>query len=108
MVSSPPPPPIIIAPQTVVTPIPFLSQEPPHPDSRIEVDTKPSEYRLTARLPGFSRDGIVLATKKKRVLHVVADSWEHGGGGLIYTSYSCVECHFSSLTEAETLFPSSF
>ncbi|KAJ7495847.1 hypothetical protein B0H11DRAFT_1716419 [Mycena galericulata] len=59
---------------------PFLSHAPPPVDSWIEVETTPGEYRLIVRLPGFKRDGITLATKKRRILHVVADSWENGGG----------------------------
>ncbi|KAJ7745456.1 hypothetical protein DFH07DRAFT_748921 [Mycena maculata] len=59
---------------------PFLSHAPPPVDSWIEVETSQPEYRLIVRLPGFKRDGITLATKKRRILHVVADSWEEGGG----------------------------
>ncbi|KAF7357729.1 CBS-domain-containing protein [Mycena venus] len=59
---------------------PFLSHAPPPVDSWIEVETTQGEYRLIVRLPGFKRDGITLATKKRRILHVVADSWEEGGG----------------------------
>ncbi|KAF9059577.1 hypothetical protein BDP27DRAFT_1198416, partial [Rhodocollybia butyracea] len=54
---------------------PFLSHMPPPADSWIEVETTPGEYRLNIRLPGFKRDGITLATKRRRILHVVADSW---------------------------------
>ncbi|KAJ7881403.1 hypothetical protein B0H13DRAFT_1630037 [Mycena leptocephala] len=64
---------------------PFLSHAPPPVDSWIEVETTQGEYRLIVRLPGFKRDGITLATKKRRILHVVADSWADssgaGGGG---------------------------
>ncbi|KAG6866370.1 hypothetical protein C0991_005291 [Blastosporella zonata] len=73
-----PDPPTILAP--TVSPAPFLSHLPPPPDSWIEVETSAHEYRLVVRLPGFRRDGITLATKRRRVLHVVADSWEGGGG----------------------------
>ncbi|THU94178.1 hypothetical protein K435DRAFT_668920 [Dendrothele bispora CBS 962.96] len=59
---------------------PFLSHLPPPADSWIEVETRATEYRLNVRLPGFKRDGITLATKRRRILHVVADSWENGGG----------------------------
>ncbi|KAJ6489492.1 hypothetical protein C8R47DRAFT_470555, partial [Mycena vitilis] len=59
---------------------PFLSHAPPPVDSWIEVETTQGEYRLIVRLPGFKRDGITLATKKRRILHVVADSWDAGGG----------------------------
>ncbi|KAF9567951.1 hypothetical protein CPC08DRAFT_592172, partial [Agrocybe pediades] len=57
----------------------FLSSEPAR-DSTIEVHTLPHEYQLHVRLPGFSWDGITLATKRRRILHVVADRWDHGGG----------------------------
>ena len=60
---------------------PFLSHAPPPADSWIEVETTAGEYRLNVRLPGFRRDAITLATKKRRILHVVADCWENGGGG---------------------------
>ncbi|KAF9567953.1 hypothetical protein CPC08DRAFT_625855 [Agrocybe pediades] len=60
--------------------VPFLSHAPPPPDSWIEVETTQSEYKLHVRLPGFSREGITLATKRRRILHVVADRWEDGGG----------------------------
>ncbi|KAG6874490.1 hypothetical protein C0995_010400 [Termitomyces sp. Mi166 len=73
-----PDPPTILAPE--VSPGPFLSHAPPPPDSWIQVETSTSEYKLNVRLPGFKRDGITLATKKRRVLHVVADCWENGGG----------------------------
>jgi HSP20 family molecular chaperone IbpA len=59
---------------------PFLCDAPPPPDSWITVETSPVEYRLVARLPGFGRDAITLAARRRRVLHVVADSWEPGGG----------------------------
>jgi hypothetical protein len=59
---------------------PFLSHAPPPADSWIEVQTTSGEYRLNVRLPGFRRDGITLATKRRRILHVVADSWDNGGG----------------------------
>ncbi|KAF7306977.1 CBS-domain-containing protein [Mycena indigotica] len=45
-----------------------------------EVESTTAEYKLIVRLPGFKRDGITLATKKRRILHLVADSWEAGGG----------------------------
>lgn len=59
---------------------PFLNDAPPPPDSWIAVETSPEEYRLIARLPGFRRDAITLAARRRRVLHVVADSWEPDGG----------------------------
>jgi HSP20 family molecular chaperone IbpA len=63
---------------------PFLSHAPPPADSWIEVETTAGEYRLNVRLPGFRRDGITLATKRRRILHVVADSWENGGGEFFF------------------------
>ncbi|EPQ56949.1 hypothetical protein GLOTRDRAFT_115074 [Gloeophyllum trabeum ATCC 11539] len=59
---------------------PFLSHAPPPGDSWIAVETSQREYRLIVRLPGFRRDGITLATRRRRILHIVADSWEPGGG----------------------------
>jgi len=44
------------------------------------VETLQHEYKLHVRLPGFTREGITLATKKRRILHVVANKWENGGG----------------------------
>jgi HSP20 family molecular chaperone IbpA len=91
-VSYPPPePPVILPAETVDNTtltalqsqpayVPFLSHAPPPPDSWIEVETTLSEYKLHVRLPGFSREGITLATKRRRILRVVADGWENGGG----------------------------
>ncbi|KAI0032102.1 hypothetical protein K488DRAFT_29414, partial [Vararia minispora EC-137] len=58
----------------------FLSDAAPPPECWIAVETSPSEYNLIVRLPGFRRDAITLATRRRRVLHLVADSWEAGGG----------------------------
>ncbi|KIJ68127.1 hypothetical protein HYDPIDRAFT_107782 [Hydnomerulius pinastri MD-312] len=57
----------------------FLCHAPP-PDTWIAVETSQIEYSLVVRLPGFRRDGITIATRRRRILHVVADSWEPGGG----------------------------
>jgi len=57
----------------------FLSSTPAR-DSTIEVQTLQHEYRLLVRLPGFNRDSIILATKRKHILHVVADRWDNDGG----------------------------
>ena len=60
------------APPTVLTPPPppdqdwgssapykpFLAHAPAPQDSYIAVDTKPTEYRLVVRLPGFRRDAM--------------------------------------------------
>ena len=59
---------------------PFLSHAPSPENSWIEVETLQHEYKLHVRLPGFAQDGITLATKRRRILHVVADKWENGGG----------------------------
>jgi predicted cobalt transporter CbtA len=53
----------------------------PAPGSSIEVRTHAHEYQIWAKLPGFTWDGITLATQKRRVLHIVADKWDHNGGG---------------------------
>ncbi|KAK1226096.1 hypothetical protein PQX77_010963 [Marasmius sp. AFHP31] len=61
---------------------PFLSPLPPPPERCwVEVETTPREYKLNIRLEGFKRDGITLATRRRRILHVVADSWDTEGGG---------------------------
>jgi hypothetical protein len=59
---------------------PFLSHAPSPENSWIEVETLQHEYKLHVRLPGFAQDGITLATRRRRILHVVADKWENGGG----------------------------
>ncbi|KAF8530382.1 hypothetical protein BU17DRAFT_35515 [Hysterangium stoloniferum] len=60
---------------------PFLPRDHPPPDhTYIAVETVPSEYRLIVRLPGFQRDSITLAMRRRRILHVVADNWSDGGG----------------------------
>ncbi|KAF9529249.1 hypothetical protein CPB83DRAFT_765188 [Crepidotus variabilis] len=55
---------------------PFLSHAPPPPECRLEITTSESYYRLDVRLPGFTREGITLATKRRRILHVTADMWD--------------------------------
>ncbi|KZT63862.1 hypothetical protein DAEQUDRAFT_679582 [Daedalea quercina L-15889] len=60
---------------------PFLAHAAlPSNDAWIAVETVEEEYRLLVRLLGFSRDSITLSTRKRRILHVVADSWEPNGG----------------------------
>jgi len=47
------------------------------------VQTTSTAYILTTFLPGYQRDEITLSTRKRRVLHVVADSFissSHGAG----------------------------
>ncbi|KAJ7734710.1 hypothetical protein B0H14DRAFT_2408763 [Mycena olivaceomarginata] len=59
---------------------PFLNHAPPPVDSWIEVETTQGEYRLIVRLPGLRGMGCeTLATKKRRILHLVADSWDDSG-----------------------------
>lgn len=57
----------------------FLSKTPAQ-GSSIEVQTHSNEYMIWVQLPGFSWDGITLATQKRRVLHIVADKWDNNGG----------------------------
>ncbi|KAG8214054.1 hypothetical protein J3R82DRAFT_10811 [Butyriboletus roseoflavus] len=74
----------------------FLCHTPPA-NTWIAVETSQSEYVLLVRLPGFRRDGMqvrflsisdlslipslrTIATRRRRILHVVADSWEPEGG----------------------------
>ncbi|PVF98490.1 hypothetical protein CPB86DRAFT_733028 [Serendipita vermifera] len=51
-----------------------------HHTPLMTVDTTPSAYILEASLPGYQRDEITLSTRKKRILHVVADGFVSGGG----------------------------
>ncbi|KAI0071649.1 hypothetical protein K474DRAFT_1581640, partial [Panus rudis PR-1116 ss-1] len=59
---------------------PFLSHGPPQREVYIAVETLAREYRLLVQLPGYRRDAITLSTRKRRILHLVADSWEAEGG----------------------------
>ncbi|EPT04573.1 hypothetical protein FOMPIDRAFT_1113544 [Fomitopsis schrenkii] len=80
-VLTPPPPPLSEDAEHGCRPYePFLAHEPPSNDAWISVETVQREYRLLVRLPGFRRDAITLSTRKRRILHVVADSWEPNGG----------------------------
>ncbi|OBZ71003.1 hypothetical protein A0H81_09189 [Grifola frondosa] len=79
-VLTPPPPPLSQDRGPTAPYEPFLSHAPPPQDSYISVETNTGEYRLIVRLPGFSRDSITVSTRKRRILHVVADSWEPNGG----------------------------
>ena len=105
-VLTPPPPPLSQDRGPAAPYEPFLAHAPPPQDSYIAVDTKPAEYRLLVRLPGFKRDAMyvhvsvtcvpdlasrlmmlrffalisTVSTRKRRILHVVADSWEPNGG----------------------------
>lgn len=60
---------------------PFLPRRQPSSDhTYIAVETFNTEYILVVRLPGFQRDAITLAARRRRVLHVVADDWNEDGG----------------------------
>ncbi|CAL1706730.1 unnamed protein product [Somion occarium] len=86
-ISYPPP-----APPTILTPpppperdpsaphVPFLSHGTLSREIYIAVETLAREYRLHVWLPGYRRDAITLSTRKRRILHLVADSWEPEGG----------------------------
>ncbi|EED79260.1 predicted protein [Postia placenta Mad-698-R] len=80
VVLTPPPPPLSEETRDRAPHEPFLAHDPAPHDSYIAVETNPREYRLLVRLPGFRRDAITLSTRKRRILHVVADSWEPNGG----------------------------
>ncbi|KZT10788.1 uncharacterized protein LAESUDRAFT_350027 [Laetiporus sulphureus 93-53] len=80
VVLTPPPPPLSEGTSERAPHEPFLAHEPAPNDSYIAVETNPREYRLLVKLPGFRRDAITLSTRKGRILHVVADSWEPNGG----------------------------
>lgn len=59
----------------------------PPPDSWIQIESLMGEYRLYVRLPGFTREGITLATKRRRILHLVADRWDRDGGASFSSPY---------------------
>lgn len=85
--SSPPPPP---NPTTNSYPhisssnscpyIPFLSSSDAPPDCDIDIQAHSNLYYILVNLPGFSSQDITLATKRRRILHLVADKWGEGGG----------------------------
>ncbi|KAI0085097.1 hypothetical protein BDY19DRAFT_897266 [Irpex rosettiformis] len=60
---------------------PFLAHASPR-STEIRVETSRRDYKLIVRLPGYRRDSITLSTRRRRILHIVADSWEPGGGHL--------------------------
>ncbi|KLO18331.1 hypothetical protein SCHPADRAFT_819969 [Schizopora paradoxa] len=61
-------------------PYTFLNHAPPPAEAHLATEMEDNEYRLIARLPGFQRDCIMVSTRKKRTLHIAADSWAPGGG----------------------------
>lgn len=69
-------PEVLPRPRPTTEPIPSVSTSSP----TMTVDTTPSAYILEAFLPGYQRDEITLSTRKKRILHVVADGFVSGGG----------------------------
>jgi len=92
---SPPEPPIIV--DTPANPhgqgayaphASFLSHAPPPADCSLTIETAPDAYWLVLCLPGFTWQGITLATKRGRILHVVADKWEGEGGKLFFSLFS--------------------
>ena len=73
--------------------IPFLSQSQPPPDCHIEIQTFSNHYSILVSLPGFTTQDITLATKRRRILHLVADKWGEGGGQFSSCfSFPRVEC----------------
>ena len=68
---------------------PFLPSHTAGPDpNAVGVETTDSAYVLQIQLPGFGRDSITLATRKKKTLHVVADRWDNGGGPFLSRNQS--------------------
>ncbi|KAI0829841.1 hypothetical protein BC628DRAFT_1416855 [Trametes gibbosa] len=105
-VLTPPPPPLSTDRGPTAPYEPFLAHAPAPQDSFIAVDTKPTEYRLIVRLPGFRRDAITVSTRKRRVLHVVADSWEPNGGHFeqrISFGYDAILAHVRAEFDGEHL-----
>ena len=83
--------------------VPFLSHGPAPTESYIEVETTPREYCLHVKLPGFGRDAITLASKKRRILHIVADRWDSVGGesSLLFSSLqSCADIFYQGTLNA--------
>ncbi|KAF7971618.1 hypothetical protein HWV62_20722 [Athelia sp. TMB] len=75
-VSAPAPPTVLPGPARPAAP--FLAPSPV--EHAVRVETARGAYTLHISLPGFRRDAITLATRRRRVLHVVADDWAPGGG----------------------------
>ncbi|WFD31092.1 hypothetical protein MSPP1_002125 [Malassezia sp. CBS 17886] len=50
-------------------------------DDRVKIVTKPGHYALTVHVPGFTLDGITIATKgfNRRTLHIIANHWDSVG-----------------------------
>lgn len=61
--------------------MPFLDSRPAPPTTEYSMDTHHSHYTLKIKLPGFSLEGITLATKHSRQLVIVADKWDEANGG---------------------------
>jgi len=83
----PPEPPRVLAPSPTpgtrkpAAHAPFLPSRQYSDDNFIAVHISTLEYKLLVKLPGFQRDAITLAMRKRRVLHIVADNWNDAGGG---------------------------
>jgi hypothetical protein len=81
VILTPPPPPSESTSRPHAPYEPFLCHNAMAEDrNSIAVETLNRQYNLIVRLPGFSRDAITLATRRRRILHIVADSWVPGGG----------------------------
>jgi HSP20 family molecular chaperone IbpA len=65
--------------------IPFLSSSDAPPDCEIDIQAHSNLYYILVNLPGFSSQDITLATKRRRILHLVADKWGEGGGLLLFS-----------------------
>ena len=94
--SSPPPPPIPtsnpyphISSSNSCPYIPFLSSSDAPPDCNIDIQAHSNLYFILVNLPGFSSQDITLATKRRRILHLVADKWGEGGGLYLFFLASC-------------------
>lgn len=61
--------------------LPFLDTRPAPASTDFHIETHSTHYILKTKLPGFSLDGITLATKHHRQLVIVADKWDESNGG---------------------------
>ncbi|UZJ56864.1 hypothetical protein CBS101457_006184 [Exobasidium rhododendri] len=59
-----------------------LQEARPAPASTdFQIETHATHYTLKTRLPGFTLDGITLATKHHHQLFIMADKWDDSNGG---------------------------
>ena len=61
--------------------LPFLDSRPAPSSTDFSIETHSSHYTLKTKLPGFTIDGITLATTHHRQLVIVADKWDESNGG---------------------------